>query len=123
MIWNKIIDVLSKAKLVTTRVCKLSELLVHPRNRSGLGVNAFNAHANLAVIKAVGADRKELKKATAFELCPLGDTQQAQLAFNHRLVEQSDGLLSPVCGSERLLTVACSHTVAGFRAVAAFKWL
>ena len=35
------------------------DLLVHPHNRSGLLVNAYNAHKNGSMVRRVGANKKE----------------------------------------------------------------
>ena len=117
--WNKILGVLSEAKIAYTRNVMVSELFTHPRNRSGLGVNPHNCHANLSVICAVGADRGHLSKACAFEMFADGPRRQHQVDFNLNMIAQSEGLLASPTGEERLLTVSCSHFSAACKAVVA----
>ena len=107
---------MSKAKVAYKRAVHIREVLVHPQNRSGLGVNPHNVHETLSTIKSTGCDKEHLKKATAFEMAPVGANRDAQLNFNHKLVENSEGLMAGVSGDERLLSVACSHFTAGCRA-------
>ena len=113
--WNRIVSILEKEHVLFKRVVKISELLVHPKNRSGLGVNAFNAHKVLREVVAAGADRDHLRKATAFELAG----REEAVAFNKNLVAQSGGLLAAVTGAEQLLTISCSHFAAACRAMVA----
>ena len=83
-----------------------------------MGLNAFNVHRNLAVIKTVGADKQHLTKSTAFEMWPDEGEQRAyQIASNQGLISQADGLLAKATGEERLLTVASSHFSAACRAI------
>ena len=118
--WNKVLDILKDAKVAysSTNISP-QEFLVHPYNRSRLGVNAFTSHRNGAKIKRVGADLAELSKATAFELMPVDPGRSAQLSFNESLVKKSNGLLAPINAGERYLTVSCSHTVQFCKAVMA----
>ena len=92
-------------------------MLVHPRNRGGLGINAFNSHITGGKIVRVGADLDELRKATVIEMSHDESERELQFAFNKRLIARSKGLLAPVRGHERFLTVACSHTVVFCRVV------
>lgn len=109
--WGQVLELLQEAK-IAYEVDEVNPtlLLVHPDNRSKLGVNAFNAHRVGAYIKRVGADPQELKKATAFELCPLEPKRSQQIEFNRVLVDRSSGMLAPLSGGERYLSVGCGHT-------------
>ena len=89
--WNSILKVLKEANISYQVTCKPSELFVHPKNRSGMGLNAFNVHRNLAVISTIGADKEALQKATAFEMWPEGAKRAEALAFNEGLVKQEAG--------------------------------
>ena len=51
-------------------VMKPEELLVHPSNRGGLLVNAFNSHKNGSMVRRVGANKKELHGAVCMEMSP-----------------------------------------------------
>ena len=85
-------------------------MLVHPKNRDGLGINVFNAHGCIEKVKAAGCDLDHLKKATAFEARP----EHAE--FNEQLIERADGMMAPLTGAEKVSTVACSHFSQGCRA-------
>ena len=117
--WNSIVAILFANKLATKRRCNIDELAVHPENRSRSGVNAFDSHRLVAHLKAVGADTDHLAKSIAWEMFPSGPDMNEQLEFNIRLVVQSQGLLAPLNGTEKLLTIASSHMAAGCRAVKA----
>ena len=92
------------------------EVLVHKDNRGGLGLNPFDVHKNIKTVKQIGADRDELRKATAFELAQTGPSRKEQLDFNQRLIDRSNELLAPITGKERVCSVGCSHFTAGCRA-------
>ena len=51
-------------------VMKVEDLLVHPSNRGGLLVNAFNSHKNGSMVRRVGANKKELHGAVCMEMSP-----------------------------------------------------
>lgn len=110
--WNQIVEVLLQERIAyTVPDVHPSLFMVHPMNRSKLGVNPFNAHRLGARIKKVGADFQELSKATAFEAMPVEPQRSSQVAFNQALVDRSSGMLAPLNGGERYLTVGCGHTV------------
>ena len=117
--WNRILKILLDNKIAYRRLVGIAEVMVHPSNRSGMGVNAYEVHMKLLAILKVGADVDLLQKATAFEMAPTGPARSVQVQFNEGLVKSSLGLLAPLTGDERLLSVACSHTTAGFRAAKA----
>ena len=60
-----------------------------------------------------------LRTATAFELCGVEPQRSEQVRFNQALVDASGGLLAPVTGAERYLTVSCGHTVQFAKSVSA----
>ena len=118
--WNQALEVLMDAKIAyVVENVPSGLLMVHPDNRSKLGVNAFNVHRVGRYIKRVGADLNELRKATAFELCPIDPKRSVQLDFNQQLVDKSAGMLAPLSGGERYLSVACGHTAQFAKATAA----
>jgi hypothetical protein len=109
--WGKVLDVLKYHKLAyMVENVSPNLVLVHPDNRSKLGVNPHNCHRTGAYIHRVGADLELLKKATAFEINPMDPVRSTQLDFNRKLVEQSHGMLAKVTGSERYVSVGCGHT-------------
>ena len=99
-----------------TDVTKLSNkvLLVHPKNRDGCGVHPAEAHENLEVIAEVGGDPNAVRHAVCIEM---SQTMSAfQIEFNRVLIERADGQLAVINGSDRYLTLSCSHMVASRRA-------
>ena len=64
----------------------------------------------------VGADKKELHNAVAFELSKNLRDREAQLAFNRQLVDHANDLLGPVSGTERVASVGCGHMAAFIKA-------
>ena len=52
----------------------------------------------MKTIKTTGGDRRQLKKAVAFEIQTVGKLREAQLAFNRKLIDESDGLMAPMNG-------------------------
>ena len=117
--WNKIASILFEHNLAYKQRINLDEIFVHPKNRSGLGVNPHNAHQTLAVVKATGGDLEANRKTTCFEMAPHGATQQGQMQFNMDLITRSEGLLAPPTGRERYFSVASSHFSQACRAVRA----
>lgn len=115
--WLQITSLLKDVPYETQ--AKPDEILCHPQDRYGTGVNAHDAHTKGHKILTHGWDMSEVSKATAFEISPMGSTRDAQITFNKNLVARSDGLLPRVLGNERFLSVACSHTVHFLKAVKA----
>ena len=114
--WKDCIDRLIADKVANKVICLPEEFLIHPSNRSGLGVNAYNVHRVGAMLKQIGVDPAELEKAVAFERMPTEPMCSSQLAFNEKLVSASKGMLAPVSGRERLLSVGTGHTTQFFKA-------
>lgn len=115
--FNECVKVLRQNMIVYTLTCLCCLFLVHPKNRGGLGINPHNSHKTMKTIKTTGGDRRQLKKAVAFEIQTVGKLREAQLAFNRKLIDESDGLMAPMNGKERFLTVSCSHFTQGCRSV------
>lgn len=116
--WSMVVDVLIANKMAyKVEHVSCNDLVVHPENRAKLGVNPYNAHRVGSYIKQVGADFAELANATAFELSPMTNIREKQLEFNKKLIEHSGGMLAPLSGGERYLTVSCGHTAAFCKAV------
>jgi hypothetical protein len=97
---------------------KPEEVMVHPANRDGLGINSYDCHESGAIIVQAGFNFNEVDgKAAAFELCPFGDRKDKACAFNDNMIAGSNGMLPKRAGIERFLTVSCVHTVHFLRAV------
>ena len=73
-------------------------------------------HDLLQWIVRQGWSAEEVKGARAIEVAP-GEVGQSQVQFNANLATASDGLLAPPGFSTRALSVSCSHTNAGLRAI------
>ena len=87
-------------------------LLTHKEKRGGLLLSPHNVHRNAQRIRSSGADLKQLNNALCMELSPHGKLRDEHILRNQRLVERAGGLLAPVNGSERYLTLGCGHTAA-----------
>jgi hypothetical protein len=86
-------------------------VVVHPKNRGGTGINHHDVHSRgVAVNLGIGWDASETSSATAFEMSSIPEIKAQQISFNQAIVNGADGLLPPMNGSERLLSVGFSHT-------------
>ena len=115
--WGEIRRVFADAKISYRIIAHTDQMLCHPCNRGGLGINGFRAHRNAAKVYRIGGDMQELHKAAAFELSSDPARKATQTTCNIRWVNAADGLLAPINGSERFLTISCGHTTAWCRAV------
>ena len=106
--WKGIEKILLDAGLAYEQELGPKHFLVHPQNRGGTGINAFNCHSKGAVICSTGADLSQLAGSVAFETNP--KTKQKQVSFTASLAKESDGLLANPTGMERFLTVSKGHT-------------
>ena len=70
-----------------------------------------NAHRNGLRIHTVGADLKQLTNALCMELATTGSRRQEHIDKNEALIKRAGGLLPPINGSERYITLGCGHTV------------
>ena len=93
-----------------------SQVMCHPKNRGGLMLNPYNAHKNLDTVHKVGANMKELHAAVCVEVSGRPDVKASEIAANRNLIDASDGLLAPLSGEERVLSVGCGHMAGGCRA-------
>ena len=80
-------------------------------------VNAFDVHRKGSTMLKIGVQLSKLNEAVAFGISFDPCKRLKQIDLNKGLVESSQGMLAPVTGSERFLTVGSSHTVAFCRAV------
>ena len=97
----------------------IDQLGVHPQNRFGMGVEAFDVHELLMDILRQGFSWLEVVGARCFEVAPSGTTaHKQQVQFQKNLHDASDGLLALMDPADlRFLTVTCSHTLQGLRCV------
>ena len=115
----QIMDILEKDNMVSVLFLHSSAVMTHPANRGKLGLNPHNVHLLGKRVKDIGADSAELHGAVAFEMSNDATVHMDQLQFNQDLVKVSDGLLSPLTGKGKYLSVGGGHMVAFTRAVAA----
>jgi hypothetical protein len=111
---NKLKAILLESNIARTGKLHVKEILVHPQNRSRLGLNPYNAHKNLAKIKKVRGDLALLGQACCVELPPPGHQKRNEtILFNEALVASSNNFLAGVFGEERYCSLSTSHCVAG----------
>ena len=116
--WKGILDVLLSSNAAFKSKLPVSSLLVHPQNRGGSGVQPFHMHQKGAKIVQCGASLDQLIGSVCFEMQPEESKKGKQVKFNEDLAGASSGLMAPVQGGERYLTVSSSHTSQFCRAVA-----
>ena len=117
---DKIIDVLKRNNLAWVTTLKPSELLTHPENRGSTMCNPHDAHFKGEKILSTGLKPSLLPaNSVAIELSQLPPIRDFQLAKNKELSANSQGLLAPVSGTERYLTLGRSHFVQYCRALQA----
>ena len=110
--WTRIAEILLQAGIAYKAPnVSVWDVMVHPSNRNGLGLNQHEVHSILAGVKDIGCDLHKLEQSTAFECA-----NAAALEFNQKLIDAAAGLLAPLRKSERLCSVASSHFTAGCRA-------
>ena len=113
----KIMDAFWAADIPYKTKLLVEEVLVHPKNRNGDGLNPWDAHSLFSKIAVTGGDKTAVQdRATAMEMPPTGHNRAFQIGFNNALIQSSNGLLAPLTGKERVASLACSHTTAIFRA-------
>jgi len=86
--------------------------LPHKNNRGGLLLSPHNVHRNAAKILASGANMANLTNALCVEMPAAGPARAAHIQKNNSLIQRSSGLLAPISGGERYLSLGCGHTVA-----------
>ena len=116
---KQIQSILLEAGLAYRQKMLASCVLVHPSHRSKLGLNPYNVHRNGRMIMQIGCDERQLQNAVLFEISRDATTKAKQIAVNQKLIELSGGLLAPLTGMERGLSVGCGHFTAFVRAAQA----
>eukprot|EP00959_Pyramimonas_sp_CCMP1952_P191974 4013878-Pyramimonas_sp.AAC.1 len=113
---GNIISLLMTVGLATSQVLDVDSLGCHPCNRFGVGVGVHDTHKLLNSILAQGWLTSAVQNPTCFEIDPNGAKDAYE--FQKRLVGASDGYLADICDHRlRYMTVSCSHTLQGVRAV------
>ena len=88
--FNRIMAIFASKKITFKANLSIWDVLVHPDNRSGLGLNVFDCHKTLKSVKITGADRRALHRACAFEMAPSGAERTQQIEFNEQLIARSN---------------------------------
>ena len=114
--WLDILTILESNNVVHYADLAPEQVLCHPSNRRKLGLNAFQANLTGASILDVGCDKTQLDKAVSIELHPDAEERNRQIETNKHWVSRANGLLAPVNGGERVLSLGCGHAAAFFRA-------
>ena len=112
-------ELLIAAKVGFYTTIDVDYILVHPANRGGLGINHYDAHQTGYKIHKVGADLSQLKQACCCEMHPPGAAKELEVETNQKLVAKSAGMLAPVTGLERYVSLSCGHTAAFCKAAKA----
>ena len=108
--WEELIGTLREAGMAWTAQVEPDAVGVHPRNRSGEGLNVGEVHVHGADLVSQGFSWSKASDAMAIE-APLVDTPEYQNAvtFNNDLAENSCGMLPPL-RCVRLLSIGGAHT-------------
>ena len=108
--WRHVLDVLLSNNVAFKAKVSVTSLLVHPQNRGGSGLQPFGMHHKGAKIVQCGASLDQLIGSVCFEMHPSEENRSKQIDFNRQLVASSNGLMSPILGGERYVTVSSTHT-------------
>ena len=114
--WTEIEGILRECRKCYKQVLRPAQVLVHPRNRAGLGLNGAQVHKTGAQVQSVGFSSMELRRSVCMEISTDPAISKEAFAFNERQVELNGGLLADVRGDERFMSLACSHFTAFCRA-------
>ena len=114
---DEIVNMLLRLDLAYKQHVPNKAVGVHMDNRYKVGLDPTDVHDLLLEIFRKGWSFLEVVGARGFEIPP-GAKGDEYIKFNYDLVESSDGMLAP-CPAHwlRIVSVACSHTVAGLRCI------
>lgn len=116
---SKMLALLEEAGLVWKQQILASQVLVHPSNRCGQLINCFDSHSKGHMVLSIGCKLDKLSDSMCFEVARDAGKKQAQIDANSALAHAAKGKVARVQGSERYLSVSCSHITQFVRAVAA----
>ncbi|CAK0859387.1 unnamed protein product [Prorocentrum cordatum] len=110
-----IIRLLKDPNLACDRTITPRLIRPHITNRSGAGLDPFDAHCLIDKILARGCVQSKTAMSCRFEAHPI---KSEAFGFNEKLWHNSDGMLAPVQKEDlNFLSVGGSHTVGGMNAV------
>ena len=119
--YAEIKQLLISNRLATVVKIDNAAILVCPLNRFGTGLDISDAHSILDDLCAVGVDWELMGVPMCFQL-PEGEEGEKIIHFNEELANSSNVCLSSVDRHHQedfVMSVTCSHRVAGFRCVSA----
>ena len=96
--WLQVEDLLLKHGLAYKQLFQVEQLCAHPLNRGGVGIH----HA--------GASVAMLHGSVCIEMSQEEHGKKKDIAFNEKLIIESNGMMSPLTGQERFLAVSSCHT-------------
>ena len=108
---DQFVNIALKHGMATLEILTPDKLLPHPQNRGKRMLVAAELHLKCANIVAAGPKMERIGKSIAFEL-PNEPVRSQYLAKIDHLVENAQGMLSSVNGTEVGLTVGSTHTAA-----------
>ena len=115
--WKAISKYLLEEKILYKQCIKADQLLVHPQNRGGTGVQVFNLHAKGKRILECGCDTSLLVGSTCVEMSPDQAKRAEQARLTQSIHAQYPDFIAPYSGHERFLTVSSSHVSQFFKAM------
>eukprot|EP00435_Cladocopium_sp_Y103_P044150 s460_g12.t1 len=115
--WKAISQYLMDEKIVYRMKIKADQLLVHPQNRGGIGLQVFNMHSKGQRILQCGCDLSLLSGSTCIELHPDPTKREAQAKVTKSLHESHPEYVAPVTGHERYLSLSSTHVSQFFKAM------
>ena len=116
---DQVTDILLDKGLAWKTELKVSDILVHPSNSGGQMLGVEDVWQKGMRLLQVGLKKELLVGSVCFEAAHEPTKKEQQMFLNQSLVEQSGGLLAPMTGKERFMSVGASHTCAFFRAAQA----
>ncbi|CAL1135362.1 unnamed protein product [Cladocopium goreaui] len=115
---QNVISTLESVGLIYSSKLAPAAFLCHPQNRGSSMVNAYNAHRKGHDILQAGVKAELLPpNSLALEVATDSKLKESQFKLNRKMVAGSNGLLAPIRGDERFLTLANSHFVQWARAM------
>ena len=115
---SKLEAALALANLCFGLIIKPGEMMVHPSNRGGGMINAFDCHRKGSAILEAGLKVDLLSpNSICIEVSQDVKKRNRQFAANEKMCENSDGLLGSIQGQERYCTLGNSHWVMFCRAL------
>ena len=115
---SKVCQLLSENGLLYEQHLAPSCLTVHPQSRSGLMLNnAFDVHEKGLLALKMGFQVSKVSESFCFEMSSKKEERDKQVGAMRALVTASERKLAPVNGTERFMSVSCSHISQFLKAV------